>query len=126
VWQGSIEYDRAETLKLEDAAFESEIRSTPSDDLRGQLSASPIRDFRVSGIVNLTGGTRWSAFGGTTGSSPTVPPIRRIDASMEKWMWERRLRLELLYRNLLNEPERYHPYGAQWNLRWHVSASLVF
>jgi len=126
VWDGSIEYDRSETLKLDDATFESEIRSTPSDDLRGQLSARPVRDLRVSGIVNLTGGTRWSAFGGTPGSSPTVPPIRRIDASMEKWMWQRRLRVELLYRNLLNEPERYHAYGAQWNLRWHVSASLVF
>jgi hypothetical protein len=41
-------------------------------------------------------------------------------------MWQRRLRLELLYRNLLNEPDRTHPFGAQWNLRWHVSASLLF
>lgn len=121
VWQGSIEYDRSATLKLDDAAFESEIRSTPSDDLRGQLSAGPVRDFRVSGIVNLSGGTRWSAFG-----DASVPPARRVDASMEKWMWRRRLRLELLYRNLLNEPERHHPFGAQWNLRWHASASLVF
>jgi hypothetical protein len=126
VWQGSIEYDHASTFNLDARGFGGELASTPSDDLRAQLSASPVRDFRLSGILNLAGGSRWEAFGSTLGSPGVVPPVRRIDASMEKWMWQRRLRLELLYRNLLNEADRYHPYGAQWNLRWHASASLLF
>jgi hypothetical protein len=126
VWQGSLEYDRSAPVNLDDRTFNSEVASSAIDDLRAQLSATPVRDFRLSGIAHLTGGTRWPAFASSTGSPATVPPVRRIDASMEKWMWQRRLRLELLYRNLLNEPERYHPFGAQWNLRWHVSASLMF
>jgi hypothetical protein len=126
VWQGSLEYDRSATVNLDDRTFDSEVASTAIDDLRAQLSASPVRDFRLSGIAHLTGGTRWPAFAGSTGSPATVPPVRRLDASIEKWMRHRRLRLELLYRNLLNEPERYHPFGAQWNLRWHVSGSLMF
>jgi hypothetical protein len=125
VWQGSIEYDHATTLDR-DPAFVPELASTPSDDFRAQLSASPVRDFRVTGIVNLVSGSEWQVFGAGLGSPAVVPPVRRIDASMEKWMWARRLRLQLLYRNLLNEPDRSHPFGAQWNLRWHVSASLVF
>ena len=125
VWLGSIEYDHAATFDR-DPAFVPELRSTPTDDFRAQVSASPVRDFRVSGIVDLLGGSQWEAFGAGLGSSAVVPPVRRIDASMEKWMWQRRLRLQLLYRNLLNEPDRSHPFGAQWNLRWHVSASLVF
>jgi hypothetical protein len=103
----------------------AQLASTPVDDLRAQVSASPIRDFRLSTIAAFTGGSRWLVFGSSPGASASVPPIRRIDASMEKWMWQRRLRLELVYRNLLNEPERYHPFGAQWNLRWHVSGSLI-
>jgi len=125
VWQGSIEYDHANAFDR-DAGFVAELKSTPTDDFRAQLSASPVRDFRVSGIGNLASGSQWEAFGTQLGSSAVVPPVRRVDASMEKWMWQRRLRLELLYRNLLNEPDRSHPFGAQWNLRWHVSASLVF
>jgi hypothetical protein len=124
VWQGSIEYDRT-TAFNSSRDFTTEIASTPADDLRAQISASPVRDFRLSGIAAFTSGTRWAVFTSATGAAVAVPPLRRIDASMEKWMWQRRLRLELVYRNLLNEPERYHPFGAQWNLRWHVSASLT-
>lgn len=124
VWQGSIEYDRTNAFNSS-RDFVEEIASTPVDDLRAQVSASPIRDFRLSGIAAFTGGTRWAAFTSATGAAGVVPPLRRIDVSMEKWMWQRRLRLELVYRNLLNERERYHPFGAQWNLRWHVSASLI-
>jgi hypothetical protein len=125
VWQGSLEYDRTTASGLDGAVFGVEIESTPVDDFRAQLSSAPIRDFRLSGILALTSGTQWAAFA-TTANAGTTPPLRRVDASMEKWMWQRRLRLELLYRNLLNEPERTHPFGAQWNLRWHVSASLSF
>lgn len=125
VWQGSLDYDRTAASGLDGAAFDTEIASTPVNDFRAQLSAAPIRDFRLSGIVSLSSGTRWAAFA-TAANAGTTPPLRRVDASMEKWMWRRRLRLELLYRNLLNEPERTHPFGAQWNLRWHVSASLSF
>jgi hypothetical protein len=124
VWQGSIEYDRTTPFNSS-RDFTTEIASTPADDLRAQISASPVRDFRLSAIADFTSGTRWSVFTSATGAAVAVPPLRRIDASMEKWMWQRRLRLELVYRNLLNEPERYHPFGAQWNLRWHVSASLT-
>ena len=124
-WQGSFEYDRTAAFSLGDRGFAPEVASTPVDDLRAQLSASPIRDFRLSTIAAFTGGSRWSAFATSAGTSASVPPVRRIDASMEKWMWHGRLRLELLYRNLLNEPERYHPFGAQWNLRWHVSGTLI-
>jgi hypothetical protein len=125
VWQGSIEYDHAGTFDR-DPSFAHELASQSGDDLRAQVSVSPVRDFRMSGIVNLSGESRWEAFGTANGSPAVVPPVRRVDASMEKWMWQRRLRLELLYRNLLNEPDRSHPFGAQWNLRWHVSASLLF
>jgi hypothetical protein len=125
VWQGSLEYDHTSTLGVGEDSIGAMVGSTPANDLRAQLSASPVRDFRLSGIVSLTDGSRWSAFVDSTGAVPTVPPIRRLDASMEKWMWQRRLRVQLVYRNILNEAERYHPFGAQWNLRWHLSASLT-
>jgi hypothetical protein len=125
VWQGSLEYDRTSAYNLDGAAFGAELASTPVQDFRAQLSVMPVRDFRLSGITSLASGTRWSVFGDNHDSA-VLPPLRRVDASMEKWMWQRRLRFELLYRNLLNEPERYHPFGAQWNLRWHVSASYIF
>jgi hypothetical protein len=99
--------------------------AVPSDELRASLSAMPGEDFRISAALNLMASSTWvfptpldpSAVG-------TLDAITRLDASVEKWTWKRRLRLEVLARNLLNRPERYHPQGAQWNLRSHISASL--
>ena len=123
VWHGLVAYDRM-ALTSGDAALRDRIRSSPTDELRAQLSATPVRDFRLTANADVTNGTSWPAFGADS-TTLAVPAITRIGASAEKWMWSRRLRIELLFQNLLNRPERYHPYGAQWNLRWHLLGSIV-
>ena len=123
VWQGSLAYDRT-VLASGDSSIRQRVHSSPSNELRGQLAAMPVRDFRVTATVDVMDGTAWPGFGNES-ATRRVPAITRIDASAEKWLWSRRLRIELLFQNLLNRPERYHPYGAQWNLRWHLMGSLV-
>ena len=123
VWHGSLAYDRM-ALASGDAGLRERARSSPTDELRAQLSASPVRDFRVTAMADITNGTIWPGFGADS-ATLRVPAVTRIDASAEKWMWSRRLRIELLFQNILNRPERYHPYGAQWNMRWHLLGSLV-
>ena len=123
VWQGLLAYDRM-ALASGDPALRDRVRSSPTDELRAQLAARPLRDFRATFTADLARGTIWPGFGPDS-ATLRVPAITRIDASAEKWMWSRRLRIELLFQNLLNRPERYHPYGAQWNLRWHLMASLA-
>ncbi|HSQ30516.1 MAG TPA: hypothetical protein VLN49_11735 [Gemmatimonadaceae bacterium] len=121
--QGSLEYDRTQ-LVSGDESLRKSVDSSPADELRAELSSVPARDLRITATANLLSGTKWPGFG-VDSETTQVPAITRIDASLEKWMWRRRLRIELLFRNVLNKPERYHPYGAQWNLRWHLLASVV-
>ena len=123
VWHGSVAYDRL-TLTSGDPGMRDGARSSPADEFRAQVSTTPLRDFRLTGTVNLVSGTAWPGFGADS-AMLRVPAMTRIDASAEKWMWARRLRIELLFQNILNRPERYHPYGAQWNLRWHLLGSFV-
>lgn len=123
VWHGLIAYDRM-ALAGGDAALRERTRSSPTDELRAQLSATPVRDFRVTAGADVANGTVWPGFGEDS-TTLRVPALTQINASAEKWMWYRRIRIELLFQNLLNKPERYHPYGAQWNLRWHLLGSLV-
>ena len=121
--QGSLEYDRTQMVRG-DENLRKRVNSSPADELRTQVSSEPVRDLRLTATADLLSGTSWPGFDVDSGTIQ-VPAIRRIDASVEKWMWRRRLRVQLLLRNILNKPERYHPYGAQWNLRWHLLASLV-
>lgn len=123
VWHGMLAYERT-VLASGDAILRDGARSSPSDELRAQLAATPVRDFRATVTADLTNGTIWPAFGADS-TTLRVPAITRLDASAEKWMWSRRLRIQVLFQNLLNRPERYHPYGAQWNLRWHLVGTLV-
>ena len=123
VWQGSLSYDWM-SLTSGDSSLRARVRSSPANELRAQISAAPVRDFRVTATADVMDGTAWPGFGADSATLGTAA-ITRIDASAEKWMWSRRLRIQLLFQNLLNRPERYHPYGAQWNLRWHLLGSLV-
>lgn len=54
-----------------------------------------------------------------------VPETRRIDFSVNKPMWHDRIRAQFVMRNLLNQPERSHPFGAQWNLRTHLAVTIA-
>ena len=123
ILQGLLEYDRTQMVSG-DENLRKLVDSSPADELRAQVSSEPVRDLRLTATADLLSGTSWPGFDVDSGTIQ-LPAIRRIDASLEKWMWRRRLRVQLLFRNILNKPERYHLYGAQWNLRWHLLASLV-
>lgn len=123
MWQGVLAYERM-TMAIGDARLRDRARSTPLDELRAQLAATSVRDFRATFTADLTNGTFWPGFGPDS-ATLRVPAITRIDTSAETWMWSRRLRIGLLFQNLLNRPERHHPCGAQWNPRWHLIGSLV-
>lgn len=54
----------------------------------------------------------------------TLPPFLRMDVSAEKGFWRQRVRTELVIRNVFDAPERLHPDGAEFSLRYFVAASL--
>lgn len=99
------------------------IRSTSANDARLTFSYRPVAGFRTSAFLHAVSGTRWQASNGA--SALSTPPRRRLDLSAEKWAFDRRLRAQLIFRNVLNRPERYHPLGAQWNFRTEVSMTLT-
>lgn len=92
--------------------------------LDASVTIVPAFDIRVRPAVHLASGTRWLA--GTSTDAMRVPAINRLDLSIEKWMLQRRLRLQLIGRNLLNDVERYHPLGADFRLRVFAGATATF
>jgi hypothetical protein len=49
-----------------------------------------------------------------------------LDFSVRKWLWNNRLRLNLLFKNILNNELQYHPLGAKFNLSVFFTAEVVF
>lgn len=120
---GGAEYRFALPIRGSD-----EMRAATSMVPRHVLDASvtlvPAFDIRVRPALHLASATRWLA--GTATDAAHVPAVNRLDLSIEKWMLERRLRLQLVGRNLLNDVERYHPLGADFRLRVFAGATAAF
>jgi hypothetical protein len=123
--RGYLEYDHA-TPVSGDAAARTAEESAVRNQLRGQVAYVPFRDVQLGAGVNLASATTWSVFTGPTGEPTVVPPLRRVNASVEKWFWGRRLHAAYVVENILNRADQDHPFGAQWNLRFHAIVGAQF
>jgi hypothetical protein len=109
---------RAEITQLLGAAGTGES-STPGGYVEGDLSTRTSGGFQLALAGRYAPRTHWS------GSIDDVPSTRRIDCSVNKSIWDDRIRAQLVMRNLLNAAERTHPEGAQWNLRTQLAVTVA-
>ena len=55
-----------------------------------------------------------------------LPDMMLLDVAATKRLWKDHLLATLLIRNVLNEPIRYHPVGAVFNMAFHFSVQVQF
>ncbi len=107
-----------------DDAFERAWRAVPRH-RAGVDAALTLESFTLFSSLAWRSAARWPAYDALTGANgglydATVPAAWLLDASVEKWLWRRRVRGSVLFRNLLNQRERYHPVGAALDLRFYA------
>jgi hypothetical protein len=115
-------WGRAEISQMFGEAARGEA-SMPSGFAEGSASTRTAGNFTLSVLARLAPATRWQSFAAT--SEREIPATRRIDFSVNKSIWNDRVRAQLVMRNLLNAAERTHPLGAQWNLRTHLAVTVA-
>jgi hypothetical protein len=108
-----------------DAQLRDALRATPVHVVEGNVVSAVARDFRLGAFVYAASSTRWAALRGGPPAPVTLGAISRLDVSVEKWFWRHRARTQLLVRNLLNQSERYHPLGADFPLRAHLTVGVA-
>ena len=106
------------------SAMEAAVKSTPVASLRADVSRVVMTDFRLSASGHFTTSTIWPS-GFTTDESPDLPALRRVDLSVNKPFWHQRIRAQVVVRNAFGVDERYHPVGASWNFRTHLSLTVA-
>jgi hypothetical protein len=119
-----LTYRYATTLGGDDAVREA-LRATPAHALEASLVTAPTRDLRFGAFLDLASRATWGPFRGAATAPVTLPALSRLDLSAEKWFWRRRLRTQFLFRNVLDRPERYHPLGAIFPLRAHLTFEVA-
>jgi hypothetical protein len=108
-----------------DAQLRDALRATPVHTLEGSLIGAVARDLRLGAFLYVVSSTRWASLRGGPTAPVRLPAISRVDASVEKWFWRHRVRTQLLVRNLVNQSERYHPLGADFPLRAHLTLAVA-
>ena len=120
---GGVAYRFATPLRASEGAWKA-ANTLPRHLLDASLAAAPVLDIRLRTAVHLASPTRWPT--GAAGEDTRAPAVTRVDVSAEKWFVGRRLRVQALARNLLNDGERYHPLGADFRLRVFAGATATF
>ncbi len=129
MWRGRLSYDVQAPL-AGDADFERAWAVVSRHRASAWASLTPAPSFTAWASLTARSGARWPAYAGLTGRGPLglydaeVPAAWLLDAALEKTVWQRRLRASLLFRNLLNAEERYHPVGAAIDLRMYLRVEL--
>lgn len=121
--QGGATWRLASTLTGDDAIRDARA-SLPRHVFDASVVLTPVYDIRVRPAIHLASAARWRVAG--TSDLEAAPALTRLDLSLEKWLLRRRLRAQVLARNLLNDVERHHPLGADFRLRVFAGATLTF
>jgi len=118
---GAVFKQAWDTVPQHRASYRMTCRSTKNVDLWGMLSylsSSTWADY------TLIDGESCESTGTRTVYRSTVDSSLMLDLQVQKWFWQRRLKGELLCRNVWNGDVRYHPIGASFDLTFYVGLSL--
>jgi hypothetical protein len=109
-----------------DALFKEQWQTIPKYRANYQITIMPHESFSVWAMIRATGSTSWSEYRGISGEvyhssyqgdlayASTTPPHINIDVNLQKSFLSRRLEGSLLFRNILDQEVRYHPFGASF------------
>jgi len=89
------------------------------------INIQPDKNFGIWARFRYQSAVEWAAYKYIEYQSnqkyiSEVDPLTTIDISLQKWFWERRVWLNLVFRNILNNREYFHPVGAGFDLRFYL------
>lgn len=106
-----------QTVPRHRVSYRMEFQSARNIDLWGMLSYLSRSTWPDYSPIE---GVRCESDGSSTTYRQIVDGFLVLDLQVQKWFWHRRLRGELLCRNVWNEVMRYHPIGASFDLTFYA------
>lgn len=100
--------------------FRLRCDAVPRHLLRQTASYSPAPSFTLWTRLNYVSASVWHDYHDAAEESDglyqsRVDPFVTIDAAAVKWLWEKRIKASVLFRDLLRQSPRYHPIGAAFD-----------
>jgi hypothetical protein len=101
-------------------SFRRRCDAVPRHLFRQTASYAPAPSFTLWTRLNYMSASVWHDYDNAAEESgglyeSRVDPFLTIDAAAVKWLWEKRIRASVLFRDLLRQSPRYHPIGAAFD-----------
>ncbi|MDX1419504.1 MAG: Plug domain-containing protein [Rubricoccaceae bacterium] len=130
-WRGSVFYSLLAPLGGSDA-FEAAWARVPRHRAGATVTLRPSPSFTLHGRFEARSVARWPGYAAGAGAvGPTgvvytdeTPALTLLDLAVEQGLWDRRARVSLLFRNLLDTEERYHPLGGTLAFRLYARVTV--
>ncbi len=122
-------YYRYTTFIAGDEVFKDVRRTIPAHKLVNVLTFQPDDRFSIQAALHRRTSTEWvdynRAEAETDGEySPIVDGATLLDIALQKRFWGRRVHSSMLFRNVFNARDRYHPIGAEFDLSYFIRVSV--
>lgn len=82
-------------------------------------------------MLNYRSSTLWADYHDVESQSngiysADVKSAINLDIAIQKYLWQKRIRGNFVFRNLFNEKLRYHPLGASFDLSYLLQVEIRF
>lgn len=126
MWEATPSLDIRTYYRYQDAVAGSELfkrtwRTVPRHLLHVTAQYAPWPSVGIRASAHYRSSTDWQDYAAAAGQtdglySSRVDDVVNLDLALQKWLWARRARLQLLFYNLLDDAVPYHPIGAAYSL----------
>ncbi len=132
-WRAHVFYSLLAVLDG-DAAFRDAWARAPTHRGGLALTFQPDPGLALRLAFTAQSATTWPGYEALDGATEPrgfaygdgTPPLRLLDVAVEKGLFDRRVRLALSFRNVLQAEERHHPLGAPLDYRLFLRVQAQF
>ncbi len=111
--------------------LKQEWEKFPEHNVSLRINFNPFDNFGIAAGLKYFSSMLWynyiySEYQSRAKYKTKIKPGLLAELSSGLWMWNKKIWINVLLRNLFNEPEQYHPAGADLDLRLYLQAHLYF
>ncbi len=111
--------------------FKDEWNKIPANRIHYKLMIRVNNGFSIRGLVRYLSETRWLNFRNVSVQSNEkykhiLNEKLLVDLSLQKSFWQEKVWISILFKNIFNQEEIYHPVGVNLGLRFYLQVRLKF
>jgi hypothetical protein len=101
----------------------------PAHTITYSVLFKPVPTFTLWGRLRYTSPSKWFSYKYVSSQSgglynKEIESGLLLDLSASKWFWNKRIWGSIIFRNIFNQNEKYHPIGARFDLRFYLQVHL--